>query len=54
MKKNKSFFASTITTIGLAALTIPAFAQAQQPGTKRTELQRQDLSAPGREVIQMR
>ncbi len=29
-------------------------AQAQQPGTKRTELQRHDLSAPGREVIQVR
>ena len=29
-------------------------ATAQQPGTKRTELQRHDLSAPGREVIQVR
>lgn len=29
-------------------------AQAQQPGTKRTELQRYDLSAPGREVVQVR
>jgi quercetin dioxygenase-like cupin family protein len=29
-------------------------AQAQQSGTKRTELQRHDLSAPGREVIQVR
>lgn len=27
-------------------------ARAQQPGTKRTDLQRHDLSAPGREVIQ--
>jgi quercetin dioxygenase-like cupin family protein len=36
--------------IGLA----PAAAQAQQPGTKRTDLQRHDLSAPGREVIQVR
>jgi quercetin dioxygenase-like cupin family protein len=26
----------------------------QQPGTKRTSLQRQDLSVPGREVIQVR
>ena len=32
----------------------PAAAQARQPGTKRTELQRHDLSAPGREVIQVR
>jgi quercetin dioxygenase-like cupin family protein len=29
-------------------------ARAQQPGTKRTDLQRHDLSAPGREVLQVR
>jgi quercetin dioxygenase-like cupin family protein len=29
-------------------------ARAQQPGIKRTDLQRHDLSAPGREVIQAR
>ena len=29
-------------------------AQAQQPGIKRTDLQRHDLSAPGREVVQVR
>ncbi len=29
-------------------------ASAQQPGVKRTELQRHDLSAPGREMIQVR
>jgi quercetin dioxygenase-like cupin family protein len=29
-------------------------AQAQQPGTKRTDLQRHDLSVPGREVVQVR
>ena len=29
-------------------------ASAQQPGIKRTDLQRHDLSAPGREVIQVR
>jgi quercetin dioxygenase-like cupin family protein len=28
--------------------------QAQQPGIKRTDLQRHDLSVPGREVIQVR
>src|SRR5689334_1350625 len=28
--------------------------QAQQPGTKRTDLQRHDLSIPGREAIQVR
>ncbi|WP_315832236.1 cupin domain-containing protein [Bradyrhizobium prioriisuperbiae] len=29
-------------------------AQAQQPGVKRTDLQRHDLSAPGREAVQVR
>jgi quercetin dioxygenase-like cupin family protein len=29
-------------------------APAQQPGVKRTDLQRHDLSVPGREVIQVR
>ncbi|MFL5585830.1 MAG: cupin domain-containing protein [Gemmatimonadaceae bacterium] len=29
-------------------------AQAQQPGSKRTNLQRYDLSIPGREVVQVR
>jgi quercetin dioxygenase-like cupin family protein len=29
-------------------------AQAQKPGVKRTDLQRYDLSAPGREVVQVR
>jgi hypothetical protein len=34
---------------GLALL-----ARAQQPGIRRTDLQRHDLSVPGREVIQTR
>lgn len=29
-------------------------AQAQQPGVRRTDLQRHDLSVPGREVVQAR
>jgi len=32
----------------------PDVAQSQQAGTKRTDLQRHDLSAPGREVVQVR
>ena len=32
----------------------PLVAQAQQPGIKRTDLQRHDLSVPGREVVQVR
>ena len=54
MTQNKNFLASTIASIGLAALTIAGPALGQQPGTKRTDLQRHDLSAPGREVIQVR
>ena len=53
MTHNKNFLASTIATVGLAALGIPGSALAQ-PGTKRTDLQRHDLSAAGREVIQVR
>src|SRR5438132_10109566 len=49
----------TILIIAVAVLTIgSAWAldamSAQQSGTKRTDLQRHDLSAPGREVIQVR
>src|SRR5260370_5735244 len=36
-----------------SGLTRPV-AQAQQPGVKRTDLQRHDLSAPGREAVQVR
>jgi quercetin dioxygenase-like cupin family protein len=32
----------------------PQSAPAHQPGSKRTDLQRHDLSAPGREVVQVR
>jgi quercetin dioxygenase-like cupin family protein len=49
----------TIRIIAVAALIAASglalqVAQAQQAGTKRTDLQRHDLSAPGREVIQVR
>jgi quercetin dioxygenase-like cupin family protein len=45
--------------MGVAMLIVgsglaPDSAQAQQPGTKRADLQRHDLSVPGREVIQVR
>ncbi|MGB7922797.1 MAG: hypothetical protein WCF57_06080 [Pyrinomonadaceae bacterium] len=39
-----------IVAIGLALHV----ARAQQPGIKRTDLQRHDLSVPGREVVQVR
>ena len=38
----------------LGSSVAPLVAQAQLPGTRRTDLQRHDLSAPGREVIQVR
>lgn len=49
----------TILTIAVAVLAIGSalalhVTSAQQAGTKRTDLQRHDLSAPGREVIQVR
>ena len=51
----KYFLASTIATVGLAALTIPVFAQTQQvTGLRRADLQRNDLGIPGQEVIQTR
>jgi quercetin dioxygenase-like cupin family protein len=36
-----------------ATLLIPHTAFAQQPGIKRTDLQRHDLSVPGREMSQV-
>ena len=49
----------TMLIMGVAMLivgsgVVPHVVQAQQPGTKRTDLQRHDLSAPGREVVQVR
>ena len=43
--------AAVLIVVGALALQV---ALAQQPGTSRTELQRHDLSVPGREVIQVR
>ena len=49
----------TIRTIAVAVLMVASglalhAARAQQPGLKRTDLQRHDLSIPGREVVQVR
>jgi quercetin dioxygenase-like cupin family protein len=51
MKTTRVIAASLLTIVSALALPL---ASAQQPGVKRTELQRHDLSAPGREVIQVR
>jgi quercetin dioxygenase-like cupin family protein len=50
--KTTRAMAVTVLIVGVAAA--PDVLSAQQPGTRRTELQRHDLSAPGREVIQVR
>lgn len=42
---------ATLAVLGGLALCA---AQAQQPGTRRADLQRHDLSAAGREVVQVR
>jgi quercetin dioxygenase-like cupin family protein len=54
MKKKKNILVGAIAILGLAALIIPGSAMAQSSGTRRTNLQRNDLSIPGREVIQVR
>ena len=38
----------------IAASSLAVAVQAQQPGIKRTDLQRHDLSVPGREAVQVR
>jgi quercetin dioxygenase-like cupin family protein len=55
MRKTKGILLGTVTTFILASFIIidAAMAQQQQLGVKRTELQRYDLSAPGREVRQV-
>jgi quercetin dioxygenase-like cupin family protein len=54
IKMKKGVLAAAIAFVVLAAFIIPGSALAQQPGIKRTELQRHDLSIPGREAIQVR
>ncbi|MBB6091300.1 quercetin dioxygenase-like cupin family protein [Povalibacter uvarum] len=51
MKISRIIPASVLVLAGSAGLIT---AVAQQPGIKRTELQRHDLSTPGREMIQVR
>ena len=54
MNKKKISLASAIVIVGLAAVISLVSGRAQQSGIKRTDLQRHDLSVPGREVIQTR
>lgn len=55
MKTNKNKLATAIIIAVLAAFTLPSSAIAQQALMGgRTELQRHDLSTPGREMVQIR
>ena len=51
MKTNRVVAVAMFLVVGGVALHV---VQAQQAGAKRTELQRHELSMPGREVIQVR
>jgi quercetin dioxygenase-like cupin family protein len=53
MRKKENKFSRTRSIMLLAALILPVCSMAQQ-GIKRTELQRYDLSIPGREAVQVR
>ena len=53
MKKKGNILFGAIIMIGLAALVLYGKAQTQKPTSGRIELQRHDLSTPGREVIQV-
>ncbi|MFH7000733.1 cupin domain-containing protein [Flavobacterium bizetiae] len=51
MKTNKIY---AMMIVGLIALFAPSNAQAQKSGVKRTDLQKHDLSIPGKEMVQAR
>jgi quercetin dioxygenase-like cupin family protein len=50
----KSTLIMWVAIVFAGTAVVPKNAQSQQPGSRRTELQRHDLSIPGREVIQVR
>jgi quercetin dioxygenase-like cupin family protein len=54
MKKNKNILVIAVAIISLTALIMPGSALAQLEGIKRTDLQKNDLSVKGREVVQVR
>src|SRR5258706_3786453 len=54
MENKKNFFACAVVIVGLALFITAGSVLAQQSGIKRTELQRHDLSTPGREAVQVR
>jgi quercetin dioxygenase-like cupin family protein len=54
MTRMKKFKITAMAMLVTAAALAPLGAQAQQNGVTRTDLQRHDISAPGREAIQVR
>jgi quercetin dioxygenase-like cupin family protein len=54
MKKKKMIMGFIIAVAGFAAFLLPGVVHAQPKGVYRTDLQRHDLSSPGREVVQAR
>lgn len=54
MKTYKNFLFNAIAVLSIMVFLVPQSAMAQHSGIKRTDLQRHDLSAPGREVVQVR
>ncbi|WPV00643.1 cupin domain-containing protein [Mucilaginibacter sp. cycad4] len=54
MKTNKNRLAAAIIITALAVFTLPSSVLAQKATAGRTELQRHDLSTPGREMVQVR
>ena len=54
MTTMKKFKITAMAAFVAAAVLAPFGAQAQQNGVTRTDLQRHDISAPGREAIQVR
>ncbi|MET3502835.1 quercetin dioxygenase-like cupin family protein [Mucilaginibacter rubeus] len=54
MKTNKNRPATAIIITALAVFTLPSSVMAQKAVANRTELQRHDLSIPGREMVQVR
>ncbi|MCS3800997.1 cupin domain-containing protein [Niastella sp. OAS944] len=54
MKTKTNFIMSVMLVFGLATFFTPEEVCAQAPGIQRTDLQRHDLSTPGKEMIQVR
>lgn len=50
----KTIGLAVVATLAITSGAYPPVIQAQQPEVRRTDLQRHDLSIPGREVVQVR